>query len=144
MASARWSKEGFKRPQEGPKRLQENSKVPPGGPRGAKRGPRRVQDSPKTAPNTVQSPLQIAAFYSLIFKTFQRGPQDLPQPSSKEPPAASGGPKRPPGGAQEAPRGTQEGPRATKRLPDFSSGVLGFSPERSWALALRSRASVLI
>ena len=34
--------------------------------------------------------------------------------------------------------------RATKSLPGFSSCVLGVSPERSWALALRSRASFMI
>ena len=134
MAS-RWAQEGPKTPQEGPKRLQENSKMPRGGPRAAKRGPRKAQDSPKMAPKTTHSRLQVAAFYYHLFKTPQEASRPLPDPPQGPPPAASGGTETPPRWAQEATRGAQARPRATKRLPGFSSGILSFSPERSWAFS---------
>ena len=117
----------------------------------AKRGRRRAQDNPKTAPRrprdgptTAQSRLQETAFCYLVFKTPQKASKIPPGPPKGPPLGRLRRPQDTPKRGPRGPRASQKGPRATQRLSGFSSGVLGFSPERSWVLAQRSQASVLI
>ena len=135
---------GPRRPREAPRGPEEASRKFQDAPRGAqgsqagsKESPRQPQDGRKDDPKSSPS----SGFLLFDFQN--------PQETSREPPRnPQAPPTRPPqeapGHPQDGPKRPQEGARATKRLPGFSSGVLGFSPERSWALALRSRASLLI
>ena len=149
-----WPQDGPKKAPGGLKRARRGSKRTPRCPQAGPGAPTGIQGEPKTgpkmAPKTAQSRLQVAAFRYLTFKT----PQDVPKIPPRPPPDPSKGPagrvrrpqetpKRGPERPQEGPKRGPEPPRGSRNLPGFSS-VLGFSPERSWVLALRSRASVLI
>ena len=123
-------------PEEAPREFQDAPRGTQGSQEGSKESPRQPQDGPKDDP--ISSP--SSGFLLPCFKTSKRPRRPVPDPP-KDPPRP---PQETPRHPQEGPKRPQEGPRATKRIPGFSSGILGFSPERSWALALRSRASVLI